>query len=112
MPMRFDEPFWIGDRHFSLDDIALIHETLRRFHRLSRQEMAATLCENLAWTSPNGQLRVEACRGLLDAIEAVQWMPVPPVRACRPAGEPDSADHAEGAASGFSTHHPRAGGGG
>ena len=84
MPTRFDEPFWIGDRYFSLDDIALIRETLRRFHRLSRQEMAATLCENLAWTSPNGQLRLEAGRELLTAIEAVQWMPVPPARARRP----------------------------
>ena len=84
MPTHFDEPFWIGDRYFSRDDIALIRETLRRFHRLSRQEMAATLCENLAWTSPNGQLRLEASRELLNAIEAVQWMPVPPARARRP----------------------------
>ncbi len=80
MPTRFDEPFWIGDRHFSLNDIALIRETLRRFHRLSRQEIAATLCENLAWTGPNGRLRVGACRQLLVAMEAAQWMPVPPVR--------------------------------
>ena len=45
--------------------------------------MAATLCENLAWTSPNGKPRLEACRELLDAIEAAQWMPVPPARAHR-----------------------------
>lgn len=83
MPTRFDEPFWMGDRYFSLDDIALIRETLRRFHRLSRQELAATLCENLTWISPTGKPRLEACRALLEAMAAAQWMPVPPARTRR-----------------------------
>lgn len=86
MPTRFDAPFWIGDRHFSVDDIALIRETLRRCHRLSRGELAATLCENLAWTAPSGQPRLAACRQLLDAIEAARWMPVPPTRPRRALG--------------------------
>ena len=80
MPTRFDEPFWIGDRYFSADDIALIRDTLRRFHQLSRHEMAATLCENLPWISPAGKPRVQACRELLDAIEAARWMRVPTKR--------------------------------
>jgi hypothetical protein len=76
VPTHFDEPFWIGDRYFSPDDIVLIREILRRFHRLSREEMVARLCENLAWTAPNGKLRTAACRELLADIEAAQWMAV------------------------------------
>lgn len=86
MPTRFDEPFWIGDRYFSPDDIALLRETLRRFHRLSREEMVATLCENLAWIAPNGKPRRGACRELLAAIAATHWMPVPPARPHRASG--------------------------
>ncbi len=78
MPIHFDEPFWIGDRYFSLDDIALIQNTLRRFRRLRRPELVATLCENLPWTTAMGAPRLAACRKLLDAIEEAQWMPVPP----------------------------------
>ncbi len=91
MPIHFDEPFWIGDRYFSLDDIALIQNTLRRFRRLRRPELAATLCENLPWTTTTGAPRLAACRKLLDAIEAAQWMPVSPKRPPR-RGRP-SADH-------------------
>lgn len=78
MPISFDEPFWIGDRYFSLEDIAVLRETLRRFQRLSRGELIATLCENLPWTTPAGKPRLDACRKLLDTIEASGWMPVPP----------------------------------
>lgn len=80
MPSKFDEPFWIGDRYFSESDIAVMRETLRRFHRLRRGEMVATLCENLPWLTPKGEPRVAACRDLLDAIETAGWMPVPPKR--------------------------------
>ena len=39
MPTRFDAPFWIGDRYFSEDDIQVLRETLRCFHRLSRGKL-------------------------------------------------------------------------
>ena len=81
MPTRFDAPFWIGDRYFSEDDIQVLRETLRRFHRLSRGELVATLCENLPWVAPNGRPRMDACRALLQAIEDARWMPVPPKKA-------------------------------
>ncbi|MCY0880317.1 MAG: DUF4338 domain-containing protein, partial [Firmicutes bacterium] len=81
-------PFWIGDRYFSLEDISLIRETLRRFRRLSRPEVAATLCENLPWTTATGAPRLAACHKLLAAIEAAQWMPVPPKSAPRSSGRP------------------------
>lgn len=83
MPIRFDEPFWIGDRYFSLGDIALIENTLRRFRRLSRPELVATLCENLPWTTATGAPRLAACRKLFDAIDAAEWMVLPPKRPTR-----------------------------
>lgn len=67
---RFEEPFWIGDRYFSLEDIAHIKATVRRFWGLSRKELAATLCENLPWKAPNGRLKVDACRLLLQQMHA------------------------------------------
>ncbi len=78
MPRTFHEPFWIGDRYFSDADLALIQDTLRRFHRLSRGELVQTLCENLPWRTPAGKPRLRACHDLLDAIEATGWMRVPP----------------------------------
>ena len=67
---RFDEPFRVGDRYFSAEDIAHIKATVRRFSLLSRKEIAATLCENLPWKAPNGRLKVDACRLLLTQMEA------------------------------------------
>lgn len=46
--------FWIGDREFTEADIELIRTTTQRFSRFSREEIVATLCENLPWKSPNG----------------------------------------------------------
>ena len=51
-------PFWIGEREFTEADIELIRITVRRFARFSRQEIAATLCENLPWKAPNGRLKL------------------------------------------------------
>lgn len=90
MPITFQEPFWVGDRYFSMEDIALIRETLWRSRRLSRPELVATLCENLPWTTATGAPRLAACRKLLAAVDAAEWMPVPPKsppRAGRPASD-------------------------
>jgi len=56
----WDPPFWIGDRQFTEDDLALMKEIVRRYRRLSRMELAATLCENLPWKAPNGKLKIDA----------------------------------------------------
>ncbi len=61
MASKWDPPFWIGDRLFTPADIKLIRWTTDRFGGLSRTELASTICENLPWKAPNGQLRVHEC---------------------------------------------------
>ncbi len=74
---RFEEPFWVGERYFSAEDIAHIRGTVDRFRRLSRKELARTLCENLPWKAPNGRLKVDACELLLRQMEAAGRIRLP-----------------------------------
>lgn len=74
----WNPPFWIGDRLFTADDLALIKETVRQFKRLSRRELFATICENLPWKAPNGKLKIEACRLFLEQLEASGLIELPP----------------------------------
>ncbi len=83
---QMDVPFWIGDREFREADLELIRNTVQRFSRLSREEIAATLCENLPWKSPNGRLKVEACHKLLLKLEQKGVVTLPPLRAQGPRG--------------------------
>lgn len=83
---QMDVPFWIGDREFREADLELIRTTVQRFSRLSREEIAATLCENLPWKSPNGRLKVEACHKLLLKLEQKGVVTLPPLRAQGPRG--------------------------
>lgn len=77
---RWDPPFWIGDRLFTGQDLELIRWTVRRFPGLSRMELAYTLCENLPWKAPNGQVRVHACLPLLARLEAAGLVALPAKR--------------------------------
>lgn len=73
-------PFWIGDREFTETDVDLIRLTVRRCFRLSREEITATLCENLPWKAPNGRLKMEACRKLLSQLEQEGIIALPPLQ--------------------------------
>jgi hypothetical protein len=75
-----DVPFWIGDRQFTEADVELIRITVQRFSRFSREEIAATLCENLPWKAPNGRLKLEACRKLLRGLEQKGVITLPPIQ--------------------------------
>ncbi len=56
--------------------------------------MAGTVCENLPWQAPNGQLRVEACLTLLEQLSAAGTIQLPAkqaragYRSAGPRGEP------------------------
>jgi len=76
----WDTPFWIGDRQFTADDIAFIEAMVRDFRHLSRSELAATVCENLPWKAPNGQVKVAGCKLLLERMEKVGLIVLPPKR--------------------------------
>lgn len=75
-----DVPFWVGDREFTKADINLIRITAKQFSHLSREEIAATICENLPWKSPNGRLKMEACRKLLRELEQKGVITLPPLQ--------------------------------
>ena len=51
--------------------------TVKRFGKLGFSEVIATICENLAWKAPNGQLKVNSCRQLLLQLEAAGLVELP-----------------------------------
>jgi hypothetical protein len=57
-------------RDFTEAELALVREVVALFSRLSRKELAATLCEHLGWATPAGRLKVESCLELLSKLEA------------------------------------------
>lgn len=58
-----------ADREISVQDIEHIQLLLRRFPRLSRCELANTVCEHLDWLTPSGLPKLTACYALLDKLE-------------------------------------------
>lgn len=71
----------------SAAQLALIRECVARFPRLSRAELAATVCEWLGWERPNGRLKTRECRDLLEQLEAQALLELPTRRAAgRPRG--------------------------
>ena len=69
-------------RRFTRTQLARVQETVERFRKLSRKELARTLCEHLSWTTPNGKYKIESCLTLLEALEGhgVVTLPAKPVR--------------------------------
>ncbi|MGI9863103.1 DUF4338 domain-containing protein [Moorella naiadis] len=80
MKIQMDVPFWIGDREFTAADVKMIRITVQQFSHLSREELTATLCENLPWKAPNGRLKLEACRKLLRELEQKKIITLPPLQ--------------------------------
>lgn len=74
----WNPPFWIGNHLFTEEDIALIKTTVQRFGRLTRYELAATVCENLPWKAPNGKLKVDMCCVLLECLDVAGMITLPP----------------------------------
>jgi hypothetical protein len=80
MGHSFNSSFCIGDRQFTADDLALIRTIASEFGRLSRRELAATVCENLSWKAPNGRLKVNGCHLLLEEMGDAGLIRLPPKR--------------------------------
>jgi len=57
-------------RRFTRKQLALVQETVARFPKLSRAELALTLCELLNWTTPNGKNKIQSCLSLLEGLQA------------------------------------------
>jgi len=65
-----NETVLLSGRDFSAEDFWVITETVRRFPKLSRTELANTICENIQWVAPNGRNKVVSCAQLLERLNA------------------------------------------
>lgn len=66
--------------------LGLIREVVGRFGGLSREELAQTVCELLAWTRPTGRLKARECREFLERLDAAGVITLPGKRTGRPVG--------------------------
>ena len=67
-------------RCFLPDEICLIRQTVTTFSNLSLKELSQTLCELLEWRRPNGKLKHEECRALLERLQADGLVVLPKLR--------------------------------
>jgi hypothetical protein len=74
------ESIVLSGRTFSPEEITQIAKTARCLHRLSRKELAQTLCEHLGWQRLNGANRLEACLAALEKLERLGLVSLPPLR--------------------------------
>lgn len=64
-------------REFGSDELDVIRDVVVTFRRLSRQELANTVCELLDWRRPNGGLKTSEARELLEMLEASGQIELP-----------------------------------
>jgi hypothetical protein len=67
-------------RSFSSTEINLIRQITQNFSNLSLTEISKTLCELLEWKRPNGKLKHEECRALLERLQAHGIVSLPKLR--------------------------------
>ena len=60
--------------------IADIQETVGRFPQLSRAELGHTICEHLGWHAPNGNNSVQLALRVLETLEQLEILTLPPKR--------------------------------
>ena len=65
---------------------SLIIALAKRYGRLSRHELAQTVCELLDWHRPNGQPKMIECRALLERLQEAGLIGLPALRPGRPCG--------------------------
>lgn len=81
-------------RHIKNEEIEHIRETVETFSRLSRVELAHTICEHLSWYSASGRNKLDACLNLLSRLEAQGMIQLPERKKSRPINvrQPESTD--------------------
>ena len=68
------------------EELDLIKSTVDAYVGLSREELAATVCELLGWTRASGRLKARECREFLERLETVGVVTLPRKRIGRPVG--------------------------
>ena len=67
-------------REISRQELDEIQETVGVFPRLSRTELAATICEHLGWMTASGGYKIDACMKLLEKLESKGFVELPEKR--------------------------------
>ena len=67
-------------------DLKLIIDVVNRYGRLSRMELAHTVCELLQWERSTGQPKARECREFLEQLDSHGALRLPPKRATKAAG--------------------------
>ena len=75
------------------EELLLIQQVIDCCPRLSRTELANTVCELLEWNRPNGGLKTVECRQFLETLEGRSMVQLPTRRAGRPRGSPTGVTH-------------------
>jgi len=75
--MQVDGPLTFCGREFTVEDLSLIQEVVETFSRISRLELAQTVCELLDWKRPSGRLKFRECRDLLVRLESQGVLTLP-----------------------------------
>jgi hypothetical protein len=73
-------------RNFSGQELNLIGEITEDYASLAVTEMARTICELLEWKRPNGRLKDQECRQLLEHLRDEGWLKLPAVQNSGPRG--------------------------
>jgi len=74
-------------RRFTRKQLAQVQATVQLFPRLSRKELARTVCEHLSWTTPTGQYKVHSCLTMLESLEAYGIVSLPAKRIKKAPGQ-------------------------
>ena len=93
-------PLVLSGRAFSAAEVEQLAETVGVFSKLSRFELAQTLCEHFGWVTAKGHYKVASCLKALGKLEQWGRIKLPARRRCRVAKvEPspwDQSTDAEG----------------
>jgi hypothetical protein len=68
----------ICGRRFTRQQLVDIQTTVKNFPKLSRCELAQTICEHLNWITPRGTNRLHTCLNVLEQLDAESIIVLPP----------------------------------
>jgi len=66
-------------REISIEDIELIKWVVKTYPKLSRKELAGTVCELISWVTPAGRAKIQQCIAFLKELEAEGIIELPPL---------------------------------
>lgn len=79
-----EDAILLSGRWFSEQELEDVKYIVQMFARLSRYELAKTICEGLSWVAPNGKYKIEACYQLLEKLEKQSEIILPEKRNTKP----------------------------